>query len=351
MSNLVNHPNNKAQYWFEHWDRGDPELAGIFNMLQADAMMSALEGAFDVRCTGGLRDFDSLENRVFGYEVTDASSPTPYWIVLKCYRPGRWSREALLDEHRLVALLQQEGLPVIAPLANREGATLWQTKGVHCAAYPLVEGRLLNAQHSITKDDLEQLGRTIAAMHELSVTLAMPNRPLLLPESFGLGNLEYLLESGKIPGTLQTTLREVFEELLELITPLFQGAELLPVHGDLHKGNILCTTQGLTLFDFDDSLLAPPAQDLMVLLKRDEQDRGLMEALLHGYRALRPFPDEWLELVEPLRALRLVWSRAWVASRWHDRRTHGAHPRFEHESYWQEGIESLRNSLSSIRLS
>ena len=52
---------------------------------------------------------NSFENRVYEVELADRSR-----VVAKFYRPGRWSRERILEEHRFLAELEAEEIPVCA---------------------------------------------------------------------------------------------------------------------------------------------------------------------------------------------------------------------------------------------
>ena len=70
------------------------------------------------RPTGHCSPLVCLENRVYDVRLEDESH-----VVVKFYRPGRWNREAILDEHRFVLDLQAAEIPVCAPLAFADGTT------------------------------------------------------------------------------------------------------------------------------------------------------------------------------------------------------------------------------------
>lgn len=44
--------------------------------------------------------------------------------MVKFYRPGRWSQEAILDEHRFLLDCAQSDMPVVPPLQDADGDTL-----------------------------------------------------------------------------------------------------------------------------------------------------------------------------------------------------------------------------------
>src|SRR5260221_715572 len=56
--------------------------------------------------TGYLTQLNSYENRVMSIQFEVGSS-----VIAKFYRPVRWSRKALLDEHSFLVELQKKGIP------------------------------------------------------------------------------------------------------------------------------------------------------------------------------------------------------------------------------------------------
>ncbi len=64
--------------------------------------------------TGFLSPLNSYENRVYEIAVEEAPS-----IIVKFYRPARWSLETLVDEHRFLKSLEEKEIPVINSLPLR----------------------------------------------------------------------------------------------------------------------------------------------------------------------------------------------------------------------------------------
>ena len=71
--------------------------------------------------------------------------------------------------------------------------------------------------------------------------------------------------------------------------------------------------------------------------------------LLEGYRQFRQFPDSWLNLVEPLRALRFIHYSAWIARRIADPAFPAAFPHFGSDDYWENELNDLTEQLRIIR--
>ena len=56
-----------------------------------------------------------------------------------------------------------------------------------------------------------------------------------------------------------------------------------------------------------------------------------------------------MQLIEPLRALRMIHFSAWIARRWEDSAFKVAFPDFGTERYWQEQIEGLALQLEKVQ--
>ncbi|NNL66448.1 MAG: hypothetical protein HKP30_09415 [Myxococcales bacterium] len=67
-----------------------------------------------------------------------------------------------------------------------------------------------------------------------------------------------------------------------------------------------------------------------------------------AYREFRDFDDRWLELVEPLRALRFVHYAAWIARHWEDPAFPDAFPHFGSEDYWQKETHDLAEMVELV---
>src|SRR5512147_2331049 len=91
--------------------------------LTPDLVLDSVESA-GLRTDGRLLALNSYENRVYQVGI-DGASP----IVAKFYRPGRWSDEAIGEEHAFALELAEREVPVVAPLPNGQGETLQRHGG------------------------------------------------------------------------------------------------------------------------------------------------------------------------------------------------------------------------------
>ena len=99
------------------------EKTEFFFRLSPTRVLQAVEAAGFVP-SGHCFALNALENRVYDVRLDDGKH-----VVAKFYRPGRWSRDTILDEHRLLAALVDAEIPVCAPLKFPDGDTLHDPRG------------------------------------------------------------------------------------------------------------------------------------------------------------------------------------------------------------------------------
>jgi Ser/Thr protein kinase RdoA (MazF antagonist) len=315
-------------------------LAGRYNRLTPEQVLDAVE-AESRRCTGRFIILNSYENRVYQLELEDGS-----WVVGKFYRPGRWSTETLLDEHRFIAELAAEEIPVAVPIELAPGRTLGEVEGIKYALFPRVGGR---SPEELNDEQVTRVGRLIARIHNVGARADAPHRLRLTPATYGTDNLEYLLANDAIPKEAREVYAATVEQLLARIEPLFLDVPVHRVHGDCHMGNLIDTRDGYTFLDLDDMVVGPAVQDVWMLVPSfDEHGARQRDLLIEAYVEFRDFDPAWLRLVEPLRALRFIHYSTWIARRWDDpifKRTFGY---FGTVQYWQREIQDLREQIARL---
>jgi len=311
--------------------------------LTPDVVLDALD-AVGVRGDGRLLALNSYENRV--YQVWREDDPP---VVVKFYRPARWSDAQILEEHAFVAELAQRELPAVPPLAV-DGRTLHHHAGFRFAAFPRHGGRAPELDDEAT---LTRLGLYVGRIHAVGSVRPFAERPVLSVQEFGDDARDYLLAHDFVPADLRDAYVAVAEQALTGVRAAFARAgdvATLRLHGDCHGGNVLWTDAGPHFVDFDDARTGPAVQDLWMLLSGD---RAAMEkqvrAILAGYEQFRLFDPREPELVEALRTLRLVHYAAWLARRWDDPAFPAAFPWFNTQCYWQDRILELREQVAAMQ--
>ena len=309
------------------------EPRATFFSLTPNRVLEAVEVG-GLRCTGRCLPLRAFENRVYEVELEDERR-----LIVKFYRPGRWSRETILDEHGFLADLVAAEVPAVAPLDLGTGGTLGEIEGIHYAAFPKVRGRTLD---ELDAEQRRRIGRTIGRMHAVGAARDAPQRPRLDVTSRIREPVETLITGNFIPGTLAPRYRDVALRIADAVAAPLAAARAQRIHGDLHWGNMLWTSEGPILVDFDDCLVGPPVQDLWLLARGDsaEARRG-REDLLEGYELFREFDRSTLALCEPLRALRIVYMSGWIARRWDDPAFPPSFPNFRDHRYWMQEYEEL----------
>ncbi len=318
--------------------------------LTPDCVLNALDSLGDgnLRADGRLLALNSYENRV--YQVGMEEGPP---LVVKFYRPGRWTDTAILEEHAFVAELVAQELPVVAPLCIGS-ATLHFFNGHRFALFPQRGGRAPELEDAAT---LEWLGRLIGRIHAVGALRRFSERPLLDIASFGEEPRDYLLAHDFIPDDLLAAWRSVVEQALDGVRRCYERAgrpRAQRLHGDCHAGNILWNDPdsaagggGPHFVDFDDARMGPAVQDLWMLLsgERESMERQFAD-IFAGYRRFHDFDLRELHLVEGLRTLRLIHYAGWLARRWDDPAFPRAFPWFNTQRYWQERILELREQIA-----
>ena len=306
-------------------------------------MLAAVEEALGIEMTGLATPLPSYINRVYEVQSVDEERFIP-----KFYRPGRWSREALQDEHDFVLECAEEEIPVIAPLKLSNGDTIHEADGIYFTIYPKRFGRQLEIN---TDEDWIRVGALLGRVHNVGARQEAHARTDIHPAKSTAGHIAHLLENGFITPNRQDAFSDVTARILELITDLFDDIEFIRIHGDCHCGNLLNRPgEGLMIIDFDDMMVGPPVQDMWLLLPdHAEKCRRELNLLLTGYNQFRDFEDHTIRLIEPLRAMRIIYFLAWCSTQINDFKFRSMYPEWGTDAFWQREINDLSHQLQVIQ--
>jgi Ser/Thr protein kinase RdoA (MazF antagonist) len=334
-----------------------------YQSLTPDVILDAL-ASVQLFGDGRQMALSSYENRVYQVRLEDASM-----VVVKFYRPERWTQAQILEEHTFAQELIGAEVPVVGPL-NLNGSTLHHYAGFDFSVSPWRGGR----QPEL--DDLEVLewvGRFLARIHTVGSAQPFSHRPALDLMSFGVEPRQWLLSHDKVPLDVQSAWERSSQTALDLIathacftratnqnTHEAHGAGMqhIRLHGDCHPGNILWTPldtpasslPGPHFVDLDDARSGPAVQDLWMLISGDRQQQTRqLGALVDGYEQFRTFDRRELALIEPLRTLRLLHYSAWLARRWDDPTFPIHFPWFGSSDYWQGQVQMLDDQIEAMQ--
>lgn len=316
-----------------------------FETLTPDLIMDAVQST-GLWCDGRLFPLNSYENRVYQVGIDD-SEP----LIAKFYRPERWSREQILEEHQFCFELESQELPVVTPKQFDVSSTttsLLEYGGFYFALYPRKGG---HAPELDNLDNLHTLGKWLGRIHLVGQSRPFAYRPRIDLQGFGLDSVAFIQEHF-IPADLADVYRGVTQDLMgaiEQTLSTLEEADFIRVHGDCHAGNILWRDDLPHFVDFDDARMAPAIQDIWMLLCGDRQRQtAQISEILDGYSEFCDFDRRQLRWAEAYRGLRLVYFAAWLARRWQD----PAFPRvftwFNTPRYWGDHILELREQLAAM---
>lgn len=159
-----------------------------------------------------------------------------------------------------------------------------------CAAW-WVGGQI---HEEITADQARRLGAIMARMHAQASRWTLPSGtsfPMIEDPFCGYPDLiTPALRSDADRAVVAESVRRAQVALDEA-----KAKGVVPVHGDLHSGNLLWEEGRAEpyVLDLDDAVVAPPAHDLAVaaFYLRRAADEGAMSHLFAGYANHRPLPD------------------------------------------------------------
>ena len=336
--------------------------AHAYESLTPDVVLDAL-ASVGLLGDGRLMALSSYENRVYQVHLESPVGEDDLAgevVVVKFYRPDRWTDAQIMEEHAFAAELMAAEIPVVGAL-SLQGSTLNHFQGFSFSVSPSRGGRRPELDNF---EVLEWIGRFLARIHTVGSARPFALRPALDLQTFGYASRDVLLGGGAhgahgyIPLDMESRWRKAFEEAMLVAQTVFESVgevRTLRLHGDCHPGNILWTPEGLPLagphfVDLDDARSGPAVQDLWMLLSGDRaQCTRQLGALVDGYEEFREFPRAELALIEPLRTLRLVHYSAWLAQRWHDPIFPINFPWFGSSDYWKGQVDMLEEQTEAMQ--
>jgi Ser/Thr protein kinase RdoA (MazF antagonist) len=317
-------------------------VSNCFEDLTPHLVIDGVEEFTNLKFTGHTNPMASYINRVYEIETEDREK-----MIVKYYRPDRWSLDAIYDEHDFVLDCAEDEIPVVAPLELNNDSTVGLWDKYAFALFPKKSGRMLD----ITSDEQwVRVGELIGRIHQCGAKYDAPNRIVLDPEGSTELFLDNLLSGNLINESNKKPFEEVCSNILKTIKPLFSDFEKIRIHGDCHRGNIIQRPgEGLMIIDFDDMSTSVPVQDLWMLLPaRLDQSRREMNLMIEGYEKFRDFDYKSLKLIEPLRAMRIIYFIEWSSRQSKDHHFKRINPDWGSDIFWRTEINDLNVQYQEI---
>ncbi|MFM2073185.1 MAG: hypothetical protein RLZZ623_3449 [Actinomycetota bacterium] len=213
----------------------------------------------------------------------------------------------------LAALARDTDLRVPSPQRTLEGELMTRVfspdlhRHLSAALFAWLPGRNLDEfGNAITATQMHAVGRAAATMHTHSESWELPSGAELPVIDHTLMDTPNVL--GRDHELLTDERRRIidaaFAETQLRHDEVFAGSRPQVLHADLHTANVKWCRGRLAVFDFDDSGIGMPMQDLAMsaYYLRPRADREA--AMLEGYTQLRPLPVFTAEQYEAMVASR-----------------------------------------------
>lgn len=196
----------------------------------------------------------------------------------------------------LEALSRETDLRVPTPQLTREGALLqhlWNAdlgRELPAALFSWLPGKNLGQQ--ATPQQMREVGRATSLLHQHALTWKLPagaelsslQDPLMdSPNNFESDNKWLTPEAREVIDLTMQQTKAVLDKLFTQDAPR-------PLHADLHNWNLKWARGKLYVFDFDDSGIGVPVQDLAIAAYYLRPKKEQEAALLEGYAATAPLP-------------------------------------------------------------
>ncbi|MCQ8822445.1 serine/threonine protein kinase [Pseudoalteromonas agarivorans] len=311
-----------------------------FEDLTPDLILDAIESV-GIYAESGLLALNSYENRVYQFKAEDGLR-----YVVKFYRPERWSKAQIQEEHDFAFELAEAEVPVVAPIKHN-GESLFEHQGYVFVLFPSVGGRQFEVDNL---DQLDVMGRLIGRMHQVAKSKPFEHRPTFSCEEYLHTAKVHLQKSNLVPMGISTAFYTILDLVIEQAQAQYKNVQGIRLHGDCHAGNILWAGEALMFVDLDDARQGPAIQDLWMMLSGDRQTQLLqLDTLVNAYEEFSDFDHTQLKLIEPLRAMRIIHYMGWVAKRWSDPAFVRNFSWFAEDKYWEQQILALKEQFAALQ--
>ena len=188
-----------------------------FENLNPEFFIDAVEVSLGIRMTGLAIPLTSYINRVYELQAMDGRR-----FVTKFYRPGRWSKEALIDEHNFVLDCKEAEIPVIAPLVLKTGKTLGEINGIYFAIFPKRLGRFFEI---CSDEDWKRIGNILGRLHTVGACRKGNARIKHSPMSSTLDEIDFLKDGMFVSSRYSSEFESLTNEILSTIGDLFEDTD------------------------------------------------------------------------------------------------------------------------------
>lgn len=270
------------------------------------------------------------ENAIFRVELDGR------FAVLRLHREGYHDPRALLSELEWMRALGEGGVRVPQPVPGLDGGLLYEiacgrdSAPQHVDVVSWVDGNPLGTNGRLLAHAGERLvtlfnavGRLAAQVHSVSDLWTPPadfRRPDwgvngLLGESPVWGRF---WDSGWLTAAQADRMRSIRQAVRAKLVSLEANLDTGLIHGDLVRENVMVSGETVSFIDFDDGGFGFRLYDLAVMIASYRTEPSLdriTDAIVQGYRGLRPLSDEQVALLPMFVLLRNLAYVGWISDR------------------------------------
>jgi Ser/Thr protein kinase RdoA (MazF antagonist) len=241
----------------------------------------------------GLKLLNHGFNTTFGVRTTAGQR-----FALRLNVNSRRSAQQLRAESAwLEALSRDTELHLPAPQRNLEGqlnSSVYSPdldRALTATLFSWLPGKDLG--DDATPAQMREIGRSAAILHAHALGWNLPAGAALVSLEHPLmdspNNLS--LDTSLLGDETRNVIQTVFARVSTALHDLFARDTPRALHADLHNWNLKWARGKLYVFDFDDSGIGVPLQDLAIAAYYLRPDAALESALLEGYQSVATLPD------------------------------------------------------------
>ena len=270
---------------------------------------------------------DSLEYRPVGFGshhwvATDNLGLRHFVTVDELSSESRFGDEvSVLGLHLRPALAAATDLRafgcsfVVAPISTKAQDPFVQFESYAVALFPFIEGQSFTFEESFGEADRERILEVVTALHRVPIAairppaadgfvvpwLAQLDRPMHREAG---SNGPHAAVASQLLIDNEAEIRRLIARYRTLVAQYQRyPGPVVVTHGEIHPGNVMVTSKGWVIVDWDTVLIAPPERDLWRLA---QGGRSVLRAYAD---ATGTAPNEWLVDLYGIR-----WDLAEIAS-------------------------------------
>ncbi len=312
-------------------------MENVWESLSHENIFKIVEAALGKKLSNILIRRNSYINRVFEIEEYDTRDR----LIVKFYRPNRWTKEMILEEHAFINELASKDIPVISPIKVNNNS-LFYFDSIPFAIFPKMGGRALD---EFDEEAWKGIGRLIGRIHLIGAQHSTSKRITWRPTVATAHHVDVLIASGAMSDDFAKSFSTISKAFISFADPQFNDIQNILLHGDCHRGNFIHRPgEGVYIVDFDDMSMGPPVQDLWMLLPDVvEKSKNELEWFFDGYETFKPFDRKTLEIIPVLRGMRIIHFASWCAIQKDEPHFDKHFPDWGSKRYWNELIKDLQS--------